>query len=334
MFVGMNYAWRNYAWDFGLPPTSDAGTPWGRRAAWTTTIEDELKEFGVLGLKVLRWFLIGDGTTLGTGDHKPEKDPHRPGQWRFHQVPELSPEFLDDFAQLLLFCERADIQLLPSILDFHFCFPAVPVEGSPIVKCGRIDALIDPHKRQQLLDRVVDPILAVCQRFPKTVYAVEIINEPEWCTDDGLWADEKKAVPLVAMQDFVTEGAKRINRAGFLSTVGFAKHRSMMAWESIALGLTLHQFHYYVDPDAVPQNNMRDFGPCIVGEFPSARWKSWPELGTEQDTRSRLSYLERKGYDGALLWSANREEEKIAEPVVEWSERVKDEVSSYLSRRD
>ncbi len=333
MLVGINYAWRNYAWDFGEPPTSDSGSAWGARAAWSPTIADELREFKFLGLQVVRWFLLGDGTTFGIGAHKPTPDPQRPGQWRFHDIPELSAAWLDDFTRLLACCEDAKIQLLPSILDFHFCFPAQPVAGAPLVKCGRTDALVDPHKRRLLLERVVDPIIAVCRRFPETVYALELINEPEWCTDDGTWFHEKKVVPLAAMQDFVSEGAARINRAGLRSTVGFAKHRSMKAWDSPGLGLTLHQWHYYLDPEEVPENDMTAHGPCIVGEFPSARWRAWRQLGSQQDTRSRLALFEKMGYDGALLWSANREEEKISEPVVDWCERVRDEVASYITGR-
>ncbi len=333
MHVGINYAWRNYAWDFGEPPHSDGGAAWGARAAWTPTIEDELAEFKLLGLQVVRWFLIADGTTYGINQHKPALDPQRSGQWRFHEVPELSEAWLDDFTRLLVSCEAQKIQLLPSIIDFHFCFPGVVVPSSPHVKCGRADVIIDPDKRRRFFERVVEPIIAVCQRFPSTVYALELINEPEWCTDDRTWPSDKKVVPLGSMLDFLSEGAARINRAGLRSTVGFAKHRSMRAWDSPGLGLTLHQWHYYCDPEVVPDNDMAAHGPCIVGEFPSGRWRGWRELGDAQDTRSRLALLARKGYDGALLWSANREEEKIAEPVVEWSERVRDEVAAFTSGR-
>lgn len=333
MQVGINYAWRNYAWDFGDPPHSDGGSAWGARAAWQPTIEAELAEFRLIGLDVVRWFVLADGTTYGVADQKPVADPVRAGQWRFHEVPMLSDAWLDDFTKLLKCCELQKIQILPSVLDFHFCFPGVIVPSSPHVKCGRSDAIIDLRKRRQLFENVFDPIIAICQRFPDTVYALEIINEPEWCTDDGTWQSDKKVVPLGSMLDFLAEGAARINRAGLRSTVGFAKHRSMKAWDSPGLGLTVHQWHYYCDPELVPDNDMASHGPCIVGEIPTARWRAWKELGDAQDTRSRLGLLQRKGYDGALLWSANKEEEKIAEPVVEWSERVRDEVAAFVARR-
>lgn len=333
MQVGINYAWRNYAWDFGEPPASDGGAAWGARAAWSPTIEEELREFKLLGLAVLRWFLLADGTTYGIGAQRPVPDAQRPGQWRFHEIPSLSDAWLDDFACLLASCEAQQIQLLPSIIDFHFCFPGVSVAGAPLVKCGRADVVVDPHKRRQFFERVVDPIIAVCQRFPATIYALELINEPEWCTDDASYQSDKKVVPLASMLEFISEGAARINRAGFRSTVGFAKHPSMKAWDAPGLGLTLHQWHYYCDPEVIPDNDMASHGPCIVGEFPSARWHAWRELGDAQDTRSRLAHLASKGYDGALLWSANREEEKIADPVVEWSERVRDEVAAFIAGR-
>ena len=333
MQVGINYAWRNYAWDFGEPPASDGGAAWGARAAWSPTIEEELREFKLLGLAVLRWFLLADGTTYGIGAQRPGPDAQRPGQWRFHEIPSLSDAWLDDFARLLASCEAQQIQLLPSIIDFHFCFPGVSVAGAPLVKCGRADVMVDPHKRRQFFERVVDPIIAVCQRFPATIYALELINEPEWCTDDATYQSDKKVVPLASMLEFISEGAARINRAGFRSTVGFAKHPSMKAWDAPGLGLTLHQWHYYCDPEVIPDNDMASHGPCIVGEFPSARWHAWRELGDAQDTRSRLAHLASKGYDGALLWSANREEEKIADPVVEWSERVRDEVAAFIAGR-
>lgn len=333
MQVGINYAWRNYAWDFGEPPASDGGAAWGARAAWSPTIEEELREFKLLGLAVLRWFLLADGTTYGIGAQRPVPDAQRPGQWRFHEIPSLSDAWLDDFARLLASCEAQQIQLLPSIIDFHFCFPGVSVAGAPLVKCGRADVMVDPHKRRQFFERVVDPIIAVCQRFPATIYALELINEPEWCTDDASYQSDKKVVPLASMLEFISEGAARINRAGFRSTVGFAKHPSMKAWDAPGLGLTLHQWHYYCDPEVIPDNDMASHGPCIVGEFPSARWHAWRELGDAQDTRSRLAHLASKGYDGALLWSANREEEKIADPVVEWSERVRDEVAAFIAGR-
>ncbi len=333
MQVGINYAWRNYAWDFGEPPASDGGAAWGARAAWSPTIEEELREFKLLGLAVLRWFLLADGTTYGIGAQRPVPDAQRPGQWRFHEIPSLSDAWLDDFARLLASCEAQQIQLLPSIIDFHFCFPGVSVAGAPLVKCGRADVVVDPHKRRQFFERVVDPIIAVCQRFPATIYALELINEPEWCTDDASYQSDKKVVPLASMLEFISEGAARINRAGFRSTVGFAKHPSMKAWDAPGLGLTLHQWHYYCDPEVIPDNDMASHGPCIVGEFPSARWHAWRELGDAQDTRSRLAHLASKGYDGALLWSANREEEKIADPVVEWSERVRDEVAAFIAGR-
>src|SRR5690242_12262680 len=138
MQVGINYAWKNYAWDFGLPPHSDSGNNWGPRAAWRATIEQELASFAEMGLFCVRWFLLGDGTTYGVGDAAPHVDLPNPLDWRFDDPPPLSDEFLEDFTTLVEHCERAGLQLLPSLIDFHFCFPgAVVPHAEDFVKSGR-----------------------------------------------------------------------------------------------------------------------------------------------------------------------------------------------------
>jgi hypothetical protein len=149
MHVGINYAWRNYAWDFGEPPHSDGGAAWGARAAWFRRSRTSWPSLSCLACRCVRWFLLADGTTYGINQHKPALDAQRPGQWRFHEVPELSEAWLDDFTRLLVSCEAQKIQLLPSIIDFHFCFPGVSVPSSPHVKCGRADVIVDPHKRRR-----------------------------------------------------------------------------------------------------------------------------------------------------------------------------------------
>src|SRR4051794_34557874 len=129
MRVGVNYAWHNYAWDFGLPPRKDSDHAWGPRAAFRIHLAEELRALRDLGLFAVRWFLLGDGTTYGTGATRPHLDPGS-GQWRFDNCPPIGPEFLADFEALVAACAAADLQLLPSLIDFHFCFPGLPIPGS------------------------------------------------------------------------------------------------------------------------------------------------------------------------------------------------------------
>lgn len=334
MRVGVNYAWHNYAWDFGLPPRRDSGQPWGPRAAFLTGLADELRALRSLGLFAVRWFLLGDGTTYGVDDARPHPDAGARDAWRFDDCPPLGPEFLSDFEALLSACAAADLQLLPSLIDFHFCFPGLVVPGSGgIIKGGRSDVMVDPRKRRAFFDRVLEPLLKVAADYRDTIYAVELINEPEWCTrQPGLSMDQfdaKKTVPRADMRDFIREGAELINTAGFPSTVGFAQYETVMRWDSIDLGLTLHQFHYYGEPEVVPRQSFSPQWPLIVGELATAAHRPWQELGPSQDILSRLRLLAAKDFPVAFLWSRNRAEEAASEPAVDWSERTRELVAEF-----
>jgi hypothetical protein len=334
MRVGVNYAWNNYGWDFGQPPHKDPDRPWGPRAGFRANLASELRELRNLGLFAVRWFLLGDGTTYGTDAAKPHLDPGGNGQWRFDSCPPLGSEFLADFTELVAACAAADLQLLPSLIDFHFCFPGLPIPGSSgIVKSGRSDVVVDPRKRRDFYARVLGPLLEVAAGYRQTIYAFELINEPEWCTrEPGLSLDQldaKKTVPRDDMLAFIREGAALINEAGFRSTVGFAKYETVASWGSVDLGLSLHQFHYYGDLDVIPPHNFDPRWPLIVGEFATAAHRPWKELGPRQDVLSRLRLLAEKDYPVAFLWSRNRAEEAAPEPAVDWSEHTRELIAEF-----
>jgi hypothetical protein len=338
MKVGINYAWQNYGWDFGAPPLRDNGMAWGARAAWQSSIDAELTELASLGLFAVRWFVLADGLTYGIGPQKPHQVASAGAlsspAWRFDECPSLSPEFLADYEDLLRRCRAHKLQLLPSLIDFHFCFAGLALPGtSGYVKQGRSDVLVDAGKRQNFLDRVLSPLLAVSQRYRDVIYAFELCNEPEWCTrEPGLSWDvlsDKKTVSLEAMRAFLRAGASRVNDAGFLSTVGFAKHQTLREWDSAGLSLTLHQFHYYAEPEILPVHNFDSRWPLILGEFATAPHRPWRELGGSQDVLSRLRLVQRKGYPVTFLWSKNRAEESAPEPAVSWSPETRALVARF-----
>jgi hypothetical protein len=321
MKVGINYAWKNYGWDFGQPPRKNSGQLWGSRAAWREHIDADLAEFVGLGFFAVRWFLLGDGTTYGVDDERPRLLPGQPVS--LASIPALSPGFVEDFSYLLERCAIAGIQLLPSLVDFHLAFPAMPVAGSDgILKSGRSALFNDSDLREQFFDQTLAPLLKASADFPDILYAWEVINEPEWCTQPAQSPppaappppDPCRTVSYGAMRAFIRSGAQRINDAGFRSTVGFAYHDSVGRWDSAGLGLTLHQFHYYAEPAQIPAHNFDSRWPLIVGEIATAPHRPWPELGTHQDVGSRLQLLANKGYPATFLWSANRAEEGSAVP--------------------
>ena len=111
MKVGINYAWKNYGWDFGEPPRKNSGQLWGGRAAWREHIDADLAGFVELGFFAVRWFLLGDGTTYGVGEERPQPMPGQPS--RVTAIPALPPGFVEDFGYLLSRSPRTGCSLCP-----------------------------------------------------------------------------------------------------------------------------------------------------------------------------------------------------------------------------
>jgi hypothetical protein len=317
--VGVNYPWFDYGWDFGLGPPAWRG---GRSTpGWYPEIDNHLRLFQDLGISVVRWFILADGLTYGIGDAAPVPDPIARGRWRFDPPP-LSAEFLEHFDELLARFDaarangRPSIQLLPVLIDFHFCKPGIrpveklnpgttrtPTRDPAWVKQGRADALTDATKCKRFLDHVLDPLLRASGRAPGVTYAWELINEPEWVTAG--WHSNPFArtpVPEAAMRAFIEEGTDRIRAAGFKPTIGFASIRTLLR-----SGITaeLNQFHHY--PGGARALDRHDFDPIlpgIIGEFATAGTDVWPDLrGDDQSVLHRLRLARSHGYPLAILWS-------------------------------
>src|SRR5260221_916956 len=215
MQVGLNYPWKSYGYDFG-------GT---QSPPWVAQIDTEFAEFKALGISALRWFILCKGEGFGSQVYAP-----------------LSQKFLDDFELLLVKCETAGIQLLPSLFDF---LAFRPTSGS----VDRTSIVNNPATREQFFSGVLHPLLSVSAKHPTAIYAWEMMNEPEWVTGSG------KPLPLFRMLDFLAEGVSLINSAGFKSTVGFGQYATVHTWDSVGLGVTIHQYHYYTQPTTLPTSN-------------------------------------------------------------------------------
>jgi hypothetical protein len=318
LLIGINYPWIDYGWDFGDPPLTWIGgqslEKW--RAHKREQIVRDFREFARLGISAIRWFLLADGLNYGMGADAPETDG---SEWHFQPLAKrhaFHQQLGDDFEFVLQTCAELKLQLLPSLIDFHFCFPGhVADENTGVVKCGRSDILNDAAKRRIFLDNVLEPLLDVSQKYSQTIYAWEPFNEPEWCTQKKGFTlfsrskDLNRTVSLEKMREFIIDAVARVNhRKIFASTIGFAHWETIAAWEMADCGITLQQFHYYAqDNEQMPSSNADWNAPCIVGEFATAVERPWPELvasGTTQAIPERLRWVAEKGYAGAFLWSA------------------------------
>lgn len=345
--VGINYPWLNYGWDFGDPPLAWLG---GQSVdEWRTQkrqqIADDLREFARLGIFAVRWFLLADGLNYGLGSNAPQPDG---AEWSFSPLPPQHPfhaQLCDDLEFVLRTCAELKLQLVPSLIDFHFCFPgAVADQNNGVIKCGRADVVRDPAKREMFFESVLEPLLTVSLKYPQAIYAWEPINEPEWCTQKKSFLglrrsqDPNRTVPLAAMREFIAEANARISdkrlpdgSRAFDTTIGFAHWETIRDWNAAELGITLEQFHYYAQADdSLPSYDLEMKAPCFIGEFASAVERPWPELkqfGMAQTLAHRLQWIAEKGYSAAFLWSARAEDQATL-----WTRDEHREIAGFLQQ--
>ena len=328
MQVGVNYPWFDYGWDFGAAPPSWRGSSTSPR--WFANIDQDLQHLRSLGISVVRWFILADGLTYGTGQNAPRPDPAAVGQWRFNP-PALSPEFLPHFEELLKRFDNANrsathpIQLLPVLIDFHFCEPGNSLNQLPgWVKQGRGDAIIDAAKRRQFLDATLDPMLHASTAHRNAIYAWELVNEPDWITT-GWHPNGQSNLPVdeASMRAFIDEGKSRIRSSGFKPTIGFATIDTI---RRTGVTAEINEFHHY--PGGVHSLGRHAFDPRfpgIIGEFATAAGDTWPELvNTGQTVLNRLKFAASQGYPLAIPWSFRATDDQTS-----WSPAVENDIRSF-----
>jgi hypothetical protein len=321
------------------------------RADWRQYIDAELGEFQQLGVEVVRWFILADGWTYVTPGKGPKRGEDK--YWHMAEVPSLSAEFIEDFRALLAAFEKASqtkpIYLLPSFISFEFCQPGrfVAEVFMDYVKGGRADAVLQETKRKEFLDRALGPLLAASKDSASVIFAWELMNEPEVAT---LLANEKpspnlqRTIPADTMRVFLKEGIARIRQAGFKSTIGFQRFKTLTDWPELKVDYP--QFHYYPeyhndatarrsDGHVPPTQGGGDplqpspFPNCFVGEMASRIVQTdtgvpyyWPGMAARpNDLYERLCWVQRCNYPLTLLWEVHQEGKPDPVNVVGWSTR-------------
>jgi hypothetical protein len=297
-------------------------------------VSRNLANLEAMGISVVRWFLLGNGTNYGPPPTRPTAPvPAVYGYgsqltWTFSPPGTLDDRFARDFEELLQRFAQTKMQLLPVLISFEF---GAALKGGPAPNGtfagGRADALTDPAKRKVFLDTMLGGLLAVSAKYKDQIYAWEVINEPYWlCFAYGplsstVWSKREAEVTDQQMADFLTDALQRIAAAGFASTVG---HRFFDDLQSFPAG-TVPQFHYYAehsfwatagsyaglnttsDPAQISGSGLFSADPKpIVGEFGSSANRfgdPWAkDLSTNDTTLTRLRLLQSQGCDLALIW--------------------------------
>lgn len=342
MLVGLNLPWSRFGADFGVrQPWNTEFWPSDGVPAWRATIDDDLRELREIGFRALRWWLLGDGGHYG---QLPQLDEHgvwqmdyrvgaRPtrspgGMWLVDSPSPLPAQFMEDFIFMVQAINNAGMKVIPVLIGFEFGFDG-DATSRTLVKGGRYELINDEVKRRQFLSAVLRPLVQGVHvaGLDNAIYAWDLINEPEWCTEvfhphilrslweagrGQIWRGMRHAnVRQQSMRAYIQEGASIINSAGFRSTVGFVaiespQSSSLHPWDDATLGVTLHQFHFR-DPlsDLPPHNsNWTSAFPCFIGEISDGRRLVTPLR--EQGLYDRLRIIEDRGYSAAFIWPEDK----------------------------
>jgi len=295
-----------------------------------------------LGISVIRWFILGDGLTYGTGPDAPKLDRSatrdRSG-WSFGP-PVLAREFQEHFEALLQsFAAQCagphPVRLLPVLVDYKFCEPGIwpvgkedPARPQGItdagwVKGGRVEAITTSRRR--FIEQVLRPLLRLSSGYRDAIYAWDVFNEPEWVTS-GWHPDRRNDHPVneSEMRAFLEDSMSAIRQAGFRSTIGFSVIETIRRTRLYA---DINQFHHYTDGSRSLERNPFDpRHPGIIGEFATSTAEdTWPELRQRsQRVLDRLRLAESHGYALALAWSFQATDRHTA-----WTLQAEDDIECF-----
>jgi hypothetical protein len=344
MDVGVNYPWFSYGWDFGPAPP---GWRSGQDPEWVPHIGEHLQHLAEIGVSVIRWFVLGDGLSYGTGPDAPKLDRSAAGDraaWGF-DPPALTRDFQEHFEALLQsFATQSSgphpVRLMPVLVDYKFCEPgawpvsqenpalqqSVPDQGW--VKGGRVQAMTT--SRQRFTDQVLGPLLRLTAGYQDAICAWDVCNEPEWVTN-GWHPDGRNDHPVneSEMRAFLQDSMSAIRQAGFRATVGFNRIETILQTHLYG---DINQFHHYTDGSRSLQRSPFDpRWPGIIGEFAtSAAEDTWPELSQgNQRVLERLQLAESQGYVLALPWSFQAADRHTA-----WTPPVENDIECFTRGRN
>ncbi len=281
-FVGINYPWREYGWDFGR-------NPWGTvppRNGWAAH-EEELTNnfltFRKAGITHVRMYLFCD---------------FRSAVIETPNGLALDQYVIEDTEAMLRAAHKTGIKLIPVLLDFSIGNTAV----GEYVENGNTwskPKLVFSPRKYQLFSQMMVPYLKQLEvlntKYDHPIAYLELMNEPDnlallmvpgyyeslkaWLTDLAVVIHEETTMK-------VTLGAR-----------SFADFRRW--WNGVPVDA--YQFHFYVDmmtdmpPVAinVPRDQVGIDQPLFCGELD-------PYL-----MHLNIPRLKSQGYDGVLLWGFN-----------------------------
>ena len=290
---GVNYAWRDFAGDFGGIAQWGVKGVAGAQAGYVADLADMQAQ----GANVIRWWMFpdfrGDGVTFDAKN-----------------VPTgVTAGAVADFTKALELLDQAGLFVMPTFFSFDNFRPTQTNNG--VVIRGLAPIALDAAARKALVDNVVRPLVraAVQSPYGRRVFAWEVINEPEWAvTGASLYGGDQAFDPTMGltaithaqMETFIKDviAGVRAEATGMVS-VGGAAPKWAHAWSMT--GVDFYQWHYYdwVNTYWPYTDGPAKYGlgkPVVVGEMPMDKLANQP-------FSSVVGTFWQNSYAGALGWA-------------------------------
>jgi hypothetical protein len=279
--LGVNYPWLDYAEDFGSGPRGHLGVSSPEKYS---RIKNDLSQMRESGIRVVRWFLFGDG---------------RGGYLAKKGIPRRPDEFLlKDVAAALALAHDHNIQLCFSLIDYLWLqereYLGTSDENARILQFAA--------GREAFLENVLIPLFSEFRAHP-ALFAWEVANEPEWAIRE-FYRKPTAGIHLADFRAFATEVVAAIHEFGSaFATLGSARLIWVRAWSE--LHLDFYQAHYYPSGERDAKTNFQQQleairtldKPLWLGELP-ARDASAPDYALE----TALNHCRDQGLCGAAVW--------------------------------
>jgi hypothetical protein len=269
--IGANLPWVHYGIDFGANAwRPDGGVAQPEELA---QVEATFGQLSAAGVNYVRWFLFCDGRAgLDFNDRG------RPcGLDRF---------VFRDIDAALASARQHGIRVMFVLFDFLWCDVPRVVRGVQL--CGRTHLLLGTDTRRALLEDVVRPVLDRYGNNP-SIFAWDIMNEPEWIT----------TLTRKEIREFLNEAVALVHSSTLHpATIGSAGTR----WRDFYrdLDLDFYQVHWYDSlkhqpPLETPVEGLGFDRPVLLGEFPTR--------GSRKSSQEIVEAARTAGYSGAFYWS-------------------------------
>ncbi|MDF1824739.1 MAG: hypothetical protein P1U68_08865 [Verrucomicrobiales bacterium] len=294
---GVNYAWMNYGFDFGLPDG------WGHHGVsnhqFRSLIQRDFAELQSKGVRVVRWYLLGDCRAA-------------PDFSMDGLVSGLDRYFFKDVDAAIEIARAHEISLIFVILDQT---AAKDAEMAGKVQLGGRAGLVNDHETKTSF--IFHTLIPLFTRYAdeETILAWEIFSDPEAVTHmSELEEDTGKPFSLEEMMAFIKEVVEVAHEhATQPVTVGNVSVDWRKAWAKC--GIDYLQIAY---PHVNPKGDIQpvDSGlPVVVSMIPEE-----PE-GTSAE--ALLNGVHTAGYSGGLVWrfrslDDNTKPGESPEEVMDW----------------